>query len=340
MTCIPDADDQASRSLTRGPAVLTWHGSAFYARISAVLTETGNGGAARECSAEPVGTLRRWPARALLLAGMALALLLPASSYALTPPVENVHYGTNEKQVMDIYPATAAEAPLIVLVHSGGWSKGDKKSTSRVGLFLQKAGYAGFNINYRLDSKTVVAFPMEVEDVENATRFAIAHAAEYHANPANVILIGGSAAGQLVASATERMNAATAGTVRGVVTLSGPSDLPRMLQDFREGKLSSPLAADVKEAIGCTTLTSCETPEKHAFAVQWSPADQPTTPCAPWLIFNSETEVMPLDQPAAMKATLEKEGCPVTETIVPGSLHAFAYWKTEQPQIFAFINAN
>jgi acetyl esterase/lipase len=305
-----------------------------------VLTETGTGAAATECSVTPVGTLTRWPARALLLAGVLLSLLLPASSYALAPPVVNVHYGPNEKQVMDIYAATSAEAPLIVLVHSGGWSKGDKKSTSRVAIFLQKAGYAAFNINYRLDSKAVVAFPMEVEDVENAARFAIAHAAEYNANPANVILIGGSAAGQLVASAAERMNAASAGTVRGVVTLSGPFDLPKMLSDFREGKLPAPLAADVKQAIGCTTLTSCEAPEKHAIAVQWSPADQLTTPCAPWLIFNSEKEVMPLDQPAAMRATLEKEGCPVTETVVAGELHAFAYWKLVQGQIFTFINAN
>jgi acetyl esterase/lipase len=299
----------------------------------------GDGEGAKECSARPVGTVSRRLGGALLLVALAV-VMLPASSYALAPPVLNVSYGTNEKQVMDIYPASAAEAPLVMMAHSGGWSKGDKKAISRLALALQKLGFAAFNINYRLDSSGVLAFPMEVEDVENATRFAMAHAAEYKANPANVIIIGGSAAGQLVGSAAERMNAATAATVRGVITLSGPFDLPKMLKDFREGKLTSSLAADVKQAIGCTTLTSCETPEKQALATEWSPALQPAKPCAPWLIFNSEHEVMPLDQPAAMTATLEREACPVTEKIIPGELHAFAYWKQVQEQIVAFIHAN
>ncbi len=274
---------------------------------------------------------------ALLILGL-LLLLLPAASSAEVK--SNVPYGSNEKQVMDIYPAPTANAPLIVMVHSGGWKSGDKLTTHTRAEALQKAGFAVFNTNYRLDSATVLAFPMQVEDIEAATRFAITEAGKYNANPINVILIGGSAGGHLVGATIERMNKAAPGTIRGVIALSGLFDLPKMMKDYKEGKLAGTLLKDVTQALGCAKLQFCEIPEKQALAEQWSPALQPTTPCAPWLIYNSTEEVVPLDQPNAMTAWLQEKACKVAENLVAGKLHAYGYWKQVQEQIFAFIREN
>jgi acetyl esterase/lipase len=274
--------------------------------------------------------------------GLALVILLvlPAGVFALPTPVLNVPYGPEEKQVSDIYPAQSPGSVIVVMVHAGGWKSGDKKSLTARSRELQREGFAVFNVDYRLDSKTVRAFPMEVEDIESATSYAIAHAGEYQAGPGNIVLIGGSAGGHLVAAAAEGLNAREAGSVTGVVALSGAYDLPLMISDFREGKLPASLATDVKWAIGCTTVSSCETPEKEAFAEQWSPADQFPQPCVPWLILNGDHEVMPVDQAQAMTATLEQSACPVTETLVATEKHAFAYWALVREQIVAFVRAN
>jgi acetyl esterase/lipase len=282
-------------------------------------------------------------ALAATLACAALTVLAAPPAMAGTkppPPILNVAYGSLEKQVTDIYPQPSGEAPAVVLVHESGWMSGDKTTTALHAAQLQKAGFVVFNINYRLDSPSVPAFPMEVEDVEAATRFAVAHAAEYHGNPLNVMFVGGSSGGHLAAVAAERLNASTANTASAVVTLSAPTNLQQLLQDAKEKRLSASLAKAVRQALGCATPTACETPAKQAFAVEWSPADQLATPCVPWLVFNSQQEIVPLDQPTALVTHLEQEGCPVTETIVPGNKHAFAYWSTVFTQVTAFLHSN
>jgi carboxylesterase type B len=233
--------------------------------------------------------------------GIALCLVVLASIFAMAesawaeqagpqPALLNVPYGANEKQVMDVYPASAQASPLVVLVHGGGWTSGDKKTRSAQAKELQAQGFAVFNIDYRLDSKTVQAFPMEVEDTESATRYAIEHAAEHNANAGNVVLVGGSAGGQLVAAAAENLNTVSPGTVKGVVALSGAFSFPLLLQDAREHMLSLVLANDITRALGCALKTTCETPEREAWALQWSPAAH-TSSCGSWLIFNSEHPV-------------------------------------------------
>jgi hypothetical protein len=126
-----------------------------------------------------------------------------------------------------------------------------------------------------------------------------------------------------------------------VVSLSGAFNFTTLLQDDREGKLNKNFSKNIPQALGCTLETTCNTPEKEAWAIRWSPSAQVTsTNCSSgWLIFNSETELMPLDQPKAMTGALEANSCKVTKEIVPGTKHAFEYWATVKKTIFAFIRA-
>ena len=277
----------------------------------------------------------------LCVAGvLALGLSIPMTSYGAVAPLLNVPYGSDALQIMDIYPASSSASPLVVLVHGGGWATGDKKTHHLEAEKLQAQGFAVFNIDYRLDSTTVSAFAMEVEDVEAAIRYAIAHAGSYGASPAKVVLIGGSAGGQLVGSAAELLNTSTVGTVKGVVTLSGASDFTALLRDDRRGLLDPHFAKNVPQALGCELETTCKTPGAEAWAIQWSPADQVTASNCPraWLIFNSKDEGS-LDQPNAMTNALKRKHCQVTKDILPGAKHAFGYWPTVKPIIVSFIRA-
>src|SRR5688572_27628564 len=85
-------------------------------------------------------------------AGLAPIPTLPAKTEL------NVAYGANAAQKMDVYlPAGRTSSTKVILViHGGGWSSGDKADLTPYIDTLKKRlpGYAIFNLNYRLASGT------------------------------------------------------------------------------------------------------------------------------------------------------------------------------------------
>jgi acetyl esterase/lipase len=257
----------------------------------------------------------------------------------------NLHYGAGELQTLDVYPGAQPNAPLVVLVHGGGWMGGDKGSDppKPQAEKLKAQGFAVFNVDYRMDEGGAVpGFPKEVEDVESAVRWAIEHAVEYNANPNRVALVGGSAGAHLVSMAAIGLNA-TPGTVRGVVTLSGAFDLLKVLEDERAKveKIPGVWGPDLRKALQCANVAACEAGGKEATAALYSPSRHVNSSNKPskFLIFNSEgEETTSKDQPLLMKTALEAAGCPVAYTEVAGTGHSFTYWAAVETQIYAFIN--
>jgi alpha-L-fucosidase 2 len=141
--------------------------------------------------------------------------------------------------------------PAAILVHGGGWVRGDRSSVDPIFDPLTHAGIAWFTISYRLagdifrDPKSAVTQLGAAEnDVRHAVSFVKAHAAEYRVNPNKVVLIGESAGGQLAAMAALRPD--PDGAVRGVVAFYSPTDLatlvrtsswiPDSVRDMMKGK--------------------------------------------------------------------------------------------------------
>ena len=87
----------------------------------------------------------------------------------------NVSYGENSQQVYDIYlPAgrTSDKTKVIVLVHGGGWTSGDKADMDNFVDLIQTAhpNHAIVNINYVLASAVqpfVPAFPNQFLDIQS-----------------------------------------------------------------------------------------------------------------------------------------------------------------------------
>ncbi|HEX4910631.1 MAG TPA: alpha/beta hydrolase [Permianibacter sp.] len=128
----------------------------------------------------------------------------PVAAFALPPGVtvqREIAYGADPRQRLDRYqPAAARAAPLMVLVHGGGWARGDKASRAVVANKVRRWTAKGFvvvSVNYRLLPE---ASPLtQADDVATAVAFVQRHAEQWGADPTAVVLVGHSAGAHLVA---------------------------------------------------------------------------------------------------------------------------------------------
>ncbi len=100
---------------------------------------------------------------------------------------------------LPIRPAGCGAAPLVVFVHGGGFSRGDKanKISDKVNL-LTGQGWAFASVNYRLSpasSKDLpgdIRYPVHEQDVATAVGWLRAHSATLGTDPSRIALIGHS----------------------------------------------------------------------------------------------------------------------------------------------------
>jgi acetyl esterase/lipase len=115
-----------------------------------------------------------------------------------TAVYRDVEYVTNGHalQKLDLYvPRSNSNVPLIVFIHGGGFSRGDKADQDP-SPFLSD-GYAFASLNYRLSGDAI--FPAQIEDCKAAVRWLRANAARYKLDPERFGAWGTSAGGHLVA---------------------------------------------------------------------------------------------------------------------------------------------
>lgn len=86
--------------------------------------------------------------------------------------------------------------PAIVVVHGGGWLKGDKTKFRAMAIALAQKGFVTFAPEYRLGEEAL--FPAGSHDVHTAVRFLRANAKTYGIQPDRIGAVGGSAGGHLV----------------------------------------------------------------------------------------------------------------------------------------------
>jgi arylformamidase len=113
----------------------------------------------------------------------------------------DVAYGTDPKQRFDVYlPARASHAPVMFLVHGGGWRTGDKSGRAVVENKVARWTSAGFIVistNYRL---LPAADPIaQAEDVARAIATAQQRLPAWGGDPERIVLVGHSAGAHLVA---------------------------------------------------------------------------------------------------------------------------------------------
>ena len=169
-----------------------------------------------------------------------LALLLLAGHLAVAqagplPRLKDEPYGPGPEQRFDLYvPPDTKTAPLILMVHGGGWQYGDKNLGRVVDHKLKRwlpRGIALASINYRLQPK---APPLEqARDVARALAAVQQNGPKFGVDRSNVVLMGHSAGAHLIAllaARPELLAEAGAQPARGYVLLdSGALDVPAIM---------------------------------------------------------------------------------------------------------------
>lgn len=138
---------------------------------------------------------------------------------------------------LDVHaPTGAANLPVVVYVHGGGWTEGDKQQMDVWCRMIAARGYVVFNVNYRLAPR--YPFPAAINDLLGALIFARDHAAEYGGDPSRIGIHGGSAGAHLAALAasaaaepgwkpTGHQDRSAAGIVKASVLFFGVYDFNR-----------------------------------------------------------------------------------------------------------------
>jgi acetyl esterase len=212
---------------------------------------------------------------------------------------------------LDAYaPDSPGPFPVLLIVHGGGWRFGSRITFDGVAARFAAAGYVAFSADYRLSPPGGTWHATApVDDLKAAMLWIRANASAYGGDPTRVGAVGGSSGGNLV------QMLATTGTPEAdrpdaIVSLSGPSDLPAMVE------ADSITYKKVINYVGCSVKVCGN---------QWriaSPIDQVTAASAPTYLANSTQEQIPVDQATSMAAALKAAGVPVRLDVIDGDYHS------------------
>ncbi len=247
-----------------------------------------------------------------------------------------------EVLTLDLYCPEKVSGPLpvIVWIHSGGWSKGRKERCPAVALVQE--GYAVASIDYRLTS--TAPFPAQIEDCKAAVRWLRANASTYHLDPDHVGAWGHSAGGHLAAllgtSGGVREldgtgdNMSYSSRVQAVCDVAGPSDLVRLYQEASQsrGDKSGKVMSDIAALVGSSAEQNVTT-STAASPIHYVSKDDP-----PFLIIHGENDAtIPVTQAESFAAALKAAGVETTLEIANGRGHGAGGPKS-QPMIKAFFD--
>ena len=279
------------------------------------------------------------------------------------PTTVDVRYAGDDDPAhrLDLYlpEGQAGPFPLVIFVHGGAWSYGDKAMPplSSYGTFrrvLAERGYAVASVQYRFVDKA--PFPAQLHDVKAAVRYLRANAAALRVDPDRFAIAGDSAGGQLAqlvgltgaASAAEPTQPAQAaqpaqpaqapegadlegavGTtgvssaVRAVVSYYGVADLVRLFGDRAAANCRSFRARGPATAEGRLVRGDPESGAGRERALAASPVTYAVASRTPMLLFHGSADcVVPAAQSERLAQELTSAGGVAQLRIVPGAGHS------------------
>jgi len=260
----------------------------------------------------------RLHSRLVKLAQAFVSLAILSCSGVIAEDKTDIEYGKagGERLLLDAHvPDGAGPFPVVVIVHGGGWTGGDKQKDITL-LFeqLNKANFTWFSVNYRLAPAN--RWPACFEDVQAAIRWVKTHAAEYKGDPQRIALIGYSAGGQLACQAVVLAKDDT--RVQSVVGLAPPTDLVADCE--RRGGLSPSLTNLLDRA---KELTG----ETRAVLRELSPINHVKPGLPPFLLIHgTDDKSVPYAQSVNFQAKLKENGVPCDVITIKDAPHRLTEW--------------
>jgi arylformamidase len=236
-----------------------------------------------------------------------------AQRYPPAPGTVEHAYGADPKQRLDLVkPAGVSNAPVLLFVHGGGWSIGDKAHAAPdKARWANAKGWAFASANYRLVPQATVE--QQAADVASAIAWLRANAKRDGLDPNRIVLMGHSAGAHLVALVgTDPQFLKAAGVpmaaVKGIVLLDGAGyDVaPQANSRF------NPVKPMYEAAFGSD-------PERQAALSPTRHASAPNV--QRWLILPIERRQDSQAQSKGLAEALNRAGASATVVTVPGESH-------------------
>ena len=140
---------------------------------------------------------------------LAVELFYQEAPFARSQIYKDLVYWTgpdadDRKHRLDFFVPEGRGWPVLIFVHGGGWSTGDKglkfggaDPYGNIGRFYAAEGVGVAVINYRLQSK--VTWREQIKDIARALAWVYGHAEKYGANRRAIFIFGHSSGAQLAA---------------------------------------------------------------------------------------------------------------------------------------------
>lgn len=257
---------------------------------------------------------------------LVLALLLPAVAMSAQSgrSFSDVVYATvdDTSLMLDLHlPANERRPPLLVYLHGGAWSAGDKTAYPA---FLVERGFAVASVDYR--STNIAPFPANTHDIKAALRFLRAKAGEYGYRAERIALMGVSSGGHL---------AALAGVTNGDAELEGEegeyldqsSDVQAIVSYYGASNLATILAQSTPAGLevrgpALRQLLGAPPEEVPELAQQASPVFHVDRGDPPLMLLHGDQDVqMPINQAHELVGAYRKAGLFVEFMVLNGAGH-------------------
>ena len=252
-----------------------------------------------------------------------LFMILNVISFAWAGDMKkDVEYGKagDETLLLDVNsPNGNGPFPIAIIVHGGGWTRGDKQGDEGEKVLfapLTDANFVWFSINYRLAPKN--RWPACYDDVKTAIRWVKANAAKYKGDPNRIALFGYSAGGQLACLAAVTADKATA--VQALVGLAAPTDL--VFDSLRRGNVSTYL----RDLFGLQGA-DVNTPQTVQIIWNASPINHLKAGLPPVLLVHGTADKsVPYQLSLNFKNRLDTFGVPCEIITIKGASHKIVEW--------------
>jgi acetyl esterase/lipase len=240
----------------------------------------------------------------------------------------NLSYGPDARQTLDIWlPAGRnSETKLMVLIHAGQWSAGDKLQMDffRNNLSPLLPGYAFAAVNYRLAGGGQNLFPAQEQDINAAVDFLLSRADSFNISK-KMVLAGESAGGHLAMLTGYKRGR---NHVKAVVALYAPADLTELYHNPATTQLRDILTA----VTGATPQTNAVIYQSSS-PVNFISANSPAT----LLVHGDNDGAVPLQQSQRTAQLLQTAGVVFQLKIIPGEGHFFS--DPAMRQFFLYVQA-
>ncbi|MCI1987105.1 MAG: alpha/beta hydrolase [Lactobacillus sp.] len=242
-----------------------------------------------------------------------------------TKTILNVYYDDPHELALDLYPTRGPARAGVIVIHGGGWFRGDKRKEADWANRLNARGFFVLAPNYRENDSG--HFPAPLDDM--AKLWDWVHRRDLPFNRRQLAVVGASAGGNLAVEMALKYG------IPGV-SLSGILDIENWLAQHQDVVAKQ---GDTSNFATAASSTINQTGANDSF-YKWfitnylphpadyaaaTPANHVTSASGPLYLANSLNEFVPTSGVTQLSAALGAAGIPHSTRMLAGTRHGEAY---------------